>query len=184
MVRCRFIAGVRWVGGRNGETERRWDLFQTFAEMKRATARGASQTAIELALLQDVHPLAVDAGAVDIATLTINGRAVACCYSYVSHGTVEVMFVGAHDPAGESATTVLMGNMIRDSFMREDQRIIFRRDDGPVLSAWTNDSLATVTLSHVPKLSARGQLLKRARRTSRNVTRPAAPLPGDVLASG
>ena len=176
----------RWrpVGGRNGETERRWDLFQTFAEMKRATARGASQTQSELALLKDVHPLAVDAGAVDIATLTINGRAVACCYSYVSRGIVEVMFVGAHDPAGESATTVLMGNMIRDSFMREDQRIIFRRDDGPVLSAWTNDSLATVTLSHVPKLSARGQLLKRARRTSRNVTRPAAPLPGDVLASG
>jgi CelD/BcsL family acetyltransferase involved in cellulose biosynthesis len=171
----------RWrpVGGRNGETERRWDLFQTFADIKRATACGTHQAEIELALLKDVHPVAVDAGAVDIATLTVNGRAVACCYSYISHETVEVAFVGAHDPAGESATTVLIGNMIRDSFMRDDQRIIFRRDDGPALSAWTSNSLATVTLSHIPRLSARGQLLKRARRTSRNLTRSTDLLPGD-----
>ena len=163
----------RWrpVGGRTGETERRWDLFETFADIKRATACEARQAEMELALLKDVHPVAVDAGAVDITTLTLNGRAVACCYSYVSHETVEVAFVGAHDPAGESATTVLIGNMIRDSFMRNEQRVIFRQEDGPALSAWTSDSLTTVTLSHIPRLSAKAQLLKRARRTSRNLTR-------------
>jgi hypothetical protein len=176
----------RWrpLGGRNGETARRWDLFQTFAEIKRATERGTSQTESGLAMLQDVHPLAVDAGAVDIATLTINGRAVACCYSYVSRGTVEVMFVGAHDPAAETATTVLIGNIIRDSFMRDDQRIIFRRCDGPVASAWISDSLSTVTLSHIRKLSARGQLLKLARPANRNLNESALPANGTNLNAG
>lgn len=166
----------RWrpVGGRNGETERRWDLFRAFEMIRRASTADSSKADAELAFLKDVHPVAVDAGAIDICTLTVNGHPVACSYGYATHGSVEVSFTGAFEQAGEAAVTTLIGHMIRDSFMRGDQRIIFRHNDEPIVAPWTNTTLKTVTLSHVPKLSPRGQLLKLGRGTSRLAPTPTA----------
>lgn len=152
----------RWrpLGGRSGETERRWDLFQTCDELRRANAQSADQTNTELAFLKDLHPVAVDVGAVDIGTLTVSGRIVACCYSHVRNGIIEVQFAESLNTIGAPAKELLIGNLIRDSFMRGDRRITFRRQHAKAAASWTNGSISTVTLSHVPKLSPRGQLLK------------------------
>lgn len=156
----------RWrpMGGRVGETERRWDLFHSFEEIRRASTAKSSQVTNELAFLKDLHPQAVDCGAVDICTLTVSGRPVACSYSYVTNGNVEVLYAGATEPAGTPAREVLIGNLIRDSFARDDQRITFRPEQAASFPTWTNGSVTTITLSHVPKLSPRGQLLKLGRR--------------------
>lgn len=165
----------RWrpIGGRIGETERRWDLFHTCEELHRGKSSSSARTETELAFLKDLHPVAVDAGAVDICTMTVNGRPVACSYGHIHNGILDVQFVQAIDPIGAPATELLIGNLVRDSFMRGDRRITFRRDYAKAAASWINGSLKTVTLSHVPKLSPRGQLLKFGRRSERSLA-PAA----------
>ena len=166
----------RWrpMGGRIGETERRWDLFHICEELHRDKAANNRRTNAELQFIKDLHPVAVDAGAVDIGTLTINGRPVACSYGHVHNGILDVQFVQPVDTIGAPATELLIGNLVRDSFMRGDRRITFRREYARAATSWTNAAMTTVTLSHVPKLSPRGQLLKFGRRSERNLAPAAA----------
>lgn len=155
------ISFYRWrpAGDLVGETNRRWDLFEIFEQLRSATEKSTARTEIEMAVLKDAHPSAVDAGAVEICLLSIAGRSLACSYNYHRNGTVEPVFFGGL-PQIESAALVLLGRMVRDSFMRDDLRVVFRKPDDRVRS-WCNGTVLTVTLCHFDRLSPQARLLKK-----------------------
>lgn len=155
------ISFYRWrpAGDLVGETNRRWDLFEIFEQVRGATEESTKRTELEMAVLKDAHPAAVDAGAVEICLLSIGGNSIACSYGYHRGGTVEQVFL-AGLPQVETAQTVLLGRIIRDSFMRNDRRMLFSNPDESV-RPWCNGALSTVTLSHFDRLSPQARLLKK-----------------------
>lgn len=152
----------RWrpTGVKTGDTCRRWDLFAHLEHAKRANAISMSKAEIDLSFLRDVHPAAVDAGAVEICTLSIRGRTIACSYAYQTHGNVDTVFVGAANAIGDDAANVLLGHMIRDGFMRGDRRILFHSDQSRFAKLWSNSQVEAVTCGHYNLLSPQAQLLK------------------------
>ena len=160
------ISFFRWrpAGDMCGETNRRWDLFEIFEQIRATTEEPTKQTELEMAILKDAHPAAVDAGAVEISLLSIGGNSIACSYGYHRGGTVEqVLLAGL--PQVETAQSVLLGRIIRDSFMRNDRRMVFRNPNDSIRS-WCNGVLSTVTLSHFDRLSPQARLLKKQLTTS------------------
>ncbi|MBI1314896.1 GNAT family N-acetyltransferase, partial [bacterium] len=157
----------RWrpEGNEVGKTERRRDLFDQLRELKRRTAKTSEAIDRELSLIEDVHPAAVDAGVVDLCTLCVGGVPAAGTYGYRMNGTLELLFVEAPGNAGELLHTVLMSHLIRDSFMRNDERILFQPRNAPAAKLWANSAAAAVTLSRFAKLSPKAQSLKLNRGT-------------------
>ncbi|MDA0590977.1 MAG: GNAT family N-acetyltransferase [Planctomycetota bacterium] len=155
------ISFFRWrpEGDLTGQTNRRWDLFEIFEQIRAANDEPTRQREAEMALLKDVHPAAVDAGAVEICLLSIAGRTIACSYGYHRRGTVDQLYV-ASVPQMDSAFPVLLARMIRDSFTRQDRRMLFQRPTDHVLD-WCNGTVSTVMLGHFDRLSPQAQLLRK-----------------------
>lgn len=155
------ISFYRWrpAGDRVGETERRWDLFEIFEQVRAAAEEPTEQSELEMAILKDAHPAAVDAGAVEICLLSIGGNSIACSYGYHRSGTLEQVYL-AGLPQVVTAAPVLLGRIVRDSFMRNDRRMLFRNPD-EATRLWSNGVLSTVTLSHFDRLSPQARLLKK-----------------------
>lgn len=155
----------RWrpEGGKVGATDRRWDLFRAFEGIRRNAKGRKLHTDQELAVMRDAHPAAVDAGAVELCTLTISGRPAACAYSYRSEGRLENLFLDAREEFGEATVTCLLGHMLRDSFMRDDESIVFHPRDERRVHAWSNASVTSVGYGCYSRLSPSAQLLRRRR---------------------
>jgi CelD/BcsL family acetyltransferase involved in cellulose biosynthesis len=183
----------RWrpEGNEIGETERRHDLFGQFRDLKRRAAKQSAGVDGELDLIEDVHPAAVDAGVVDLCTLCVGGVPVASSYGYAMNGTLELLFVEAPGNSGDLMHAVLMSHLIRDSFMRNDERILFQPRNVPAAKLWANSAAAAVTLSWFAKLSPRAQALRIKRGPGaafdvprRDVVRPQAMRPVASPAAG
>ncbi|HEX4148674.1 MAG TPA: GNAT family N-acetyltransferase, partial [Pirellulales bacterium] len=77
-----------------GETDPRWDLYNTCQRLAAASWQGSSQTGNTLShqsvcdYLRDAHAAAVDAGAVDINLLYVDGEPTAFAYCYHYQGQV------------------------------------------------------------------------------------------------
>ncbi|MHC4878940.1 MAG: GNAT family N-acetyltransferase [Planctomycetota bacterium] len=155
----------RWrpEGNEIGETERRRDLFEQFRTLKRRSAKSVESADRELTLLEDVHPAAVDAGAVDLCTLCVGGQPAASSYGYRMNGTLELLSIEAPGNAGDVMHAVLMSHLIRDSFMRNDEQILFQPRNAPAARLWANSAAAAVTLSWFSKVSPKAQALKMKR---------------------
>ena len=181
----------RWrpEGSEVGQTERRHDLFNQFRDLRRRSASQKTNTDNDLRLIEDVHPAAVDAGVVDLCTLCVGGVPAASTYGYQLNGTLELLFVEAPGSNGDLMHSVLMSHLIRDSFMRNDERILFQPRNAPAAKLWANSASAAVTLSWFAKLSAKAQALKMQRGTGpvfdvprRDVQRPQCIRPAATVA--
>lgn len=183
--RCGPITFHRWrsEGGDTGGTLRRRDLFQTVCEFHRNSCGNSQGNTIELPLLEDVHPAAVDAGAVDICSLSVGDRPVACAYSYITNGTLEIVFMGADTRLDGDAKPLLLGYMIRDGFGRGDERILLRTEDSEAVRIWQTGSTIAVTYGHFPKLSPSAQMLRRQRARDAAIQPSAVPKPVEVTAA-
>jgi len=157
----------RWrpEGSESGETERRHDLFGQFRDLKQQSTSQNANADRELRLIEDVHPAAVDAGVVDLCTLCVGGVPAASSYGYATNGTLELLFVEAPGNNGDLMHAVLLSHLIRDSFMRNDRRILFQPRNAPAAKLWANSAAAAVTLSWFSKLSPKAQALKMKRGT-------------------
>jgi len=162
---CGPVSFHRWrpEGGKVGATDRRWDLFRVFEGIRRDTKDRVRSDDRELALMKDAHPAAVDAGAVEFCSLTISGRPAACAYSYQTEGRLENLFLGARQEYGDPALTCLLGHMLRDSFMRDDESIVFQPHDARRVATWSNSNVTSIAYGQYAKLSPAAQLLKRRR---------------------
>ena len=161
-----MVSFFRWRPDGNlvGQTDRRWDLFEVFSRIRDAALKPTRRSAEEMALLKDVHPAAVDAGAVEICLLSICGRTLACSYGYHRAGRIQQLFIGCL-PEVKSAVPVLLDRMIRDSFMRNDCRILFRNPNEAIRD-WCNETVTAVTLSHYERFSPQAHLVQRQLATS------------------
>jgi hypothetical protein len=146
-----------------GDTSRRWDLFAQFAQTKIADESSKSKAEIDLTFLRDLHPAAVDAGSVEICSLTIRGRTGAVSYGYHNNGNLDLLFLGAAHEVGDDGVQVLIVEMLRDSFMRDDSRLLFHADQSQFAELWSNGHVEAVTCGHYNMLSPQAQLLKMKR---------------------
>lgn len=175
----------RWrpEGGKTGATDRRWDLFRVFEGIRRNVKGTIRRDDRELALLKDAHPAAVDAGAVEFCSLTVSGRPAACAYSYRTEGRLENVFVGVREEYGDATLTCLLGHMLRDSFMREDDSIVFHPRDESRVGVWCNSTVTSVAYGHYAKLSPTARLLRRQRLAEAgDVPAPRTTAPVEVAA--
>ena len=113
--------------------------------------------------MKDAHAAAVDAGAVEFCSLTVSGRPAACAYNYRTEGRLENVFLGAREEHGDVALTCLLGHMLRDSFMRDDESIVFQPHDARRVATWSNSEVTSIAYGQYAKLSPAAQLLKRRR---------------------
>lgn len=162
---CGPISFHRWrpEGGKVGATDRRWDLFRVFEGIRLAAKRRGGCDDRELVVMKDAHAAAVDAGAVEFCSLTVSGRPAACAYNYRTDGRLENVFLGTREEYGDAALTGLLGHMLRDSFMREDQCMVFQPHDSQRVATWSNADVTSIAYGHYAKLSPAAQLLKRRR---------------------
>ena len=165
IAHCGPISFHRWrsEGGKVGATDRRWDLFRTFEAIRGDSKSRGGRAASELTVMKDAHAAAVDAGAVEICTLTVSGRAAACAYNYRTDDRLENVLLGAREEYGDAAVTCLLGHMLRDSFMRDDQSIVFQPRDERRVATWSNATVTSISYGHYAKLSPTAQLLRRRR---------------------
>jgi hypothetical protein len=159
------ISFHRWrpEGGKVGATDRRWDLFRVFEGIRRDAKGRGRRDDRELSVMKDAHSAAVDAGAVEFCSLTVAGRPAACAYNYRVEGRLENVFLGAREAYGDSALTCLLGHMLRDSFMRDDESIVFQPHDAQRVATWSNADVTSIAYGHYAKLSPAAQLLRRRR---------------------
>lgn len=162
---CGPISFHRWrpEGGKVGATDRRWDLFRVFEGIRRDAKGRGRRDDRELAVMKDAHSAAVDAGSVEFCSLTVSGRPAACAYNYRTEGRLENVFLGAREEYGDAALTCLLGHMLRDSFMRDDQQIVFQPHDAQRVGTWSNAEMTSIAYGHYATLSPAAQLLKRRR---------------------
>jgi len=162
---CGAVSFHRWrpEGGIVGATDRRWDLFHVFEGIRRDTKGRGRRDDRELDVMKDAHSAAVDAGVVEFCSLTVSGHPAACAYNYRTEGRLENVFLGAREEYGDAALTCLLGHMLRDSFMRDDQRIVFHPHDAQQVRTWSNADLTSIAYGHYAKFSPVAQLLKRRR---------------------
>ena len=162
---CGAVSFHRWrpEGGIVGATDRRWDLFHVFEGIRRDTKGWGRRDDRELDVMKDAHSAAVDAGVVEFCSLTVSGHPAACAYNYRTEGRLENVFLGAREEYGDAALTCLLGHMLRDSFMRDDQRIVFHPHDAQQVRTWSNADLTSIAYGHYAKFSPVAQLLKRRR---------------------
>lgn len=166
----------RWrpEGNDVGQTERRHDLFRQFQQLRSRSSRNESDGSLQLT--EDLHPTAVDAGVVDLCTLCVGGVPAASSYGYQMNGTLELLYVEAPGNQGDLMHSVLMSYLIRDSFMRSDERILFQPDQAPAARLWANSTTASVRLSWYSRFSAKAQALRLQRGTGPEFDVPRRPV--------
>ncbi|MEZ6110954.1 MAG: GNAT family N-acetyltransferase [Pirellulaceae bacterium] len=152
-----------------GESDPRWDYYDACEELSRRSWQAGLQDGNTLChlqvrdLLRDVHVAAVEAGALDMNLLYLNGDLVAFMYGYHYRGHVDMMRIGFEPEHAKVAPgNALWTRAIRDSFERGDHVL----DLGPTCldykKFWITHTAANYTLTEYP-ISARSQALRLAR---------------------
>ncbi len=174
------ISFLRWrpSGGEVGQTDRRWDYFSTLEALHHQTETCTSRANIELSFLRDVHSAAVDAGAVEICLLNAGTRPIACAYSYVSGKTVEPVLLASSSDTGSAGLQLLLCHMIRDSFSRCDDRMLFRSEQSQLVELWANEVANAVTYGHYAWMSPQAQALRMRKRQAKPTTNIEIPTAG------
>ncbi|HID23690.1 MAG TPA: GNAT family N-acetyltransferase [Planctomycetaceae bacterium] len=162
MGRSTRVSFERWrpSGSLQGDTDRRWPLLEACFGFSHRPAEHSALAPRRAALLRDVHPAAVDDGLVDLSTLKAGGTLLSFAYGFHHDGVVELVHVGLAPGATPEAIPVLLGRLIRDSFERGDQQIIF----GPLCVAagagWGNATRFSFRYTHFAPAGACAQVLR------------------------
>ena len=144
-----------------GETERRRDLFAAFEKIATANGSAGRPTAKgDLDFLRDLHASAVDAGAMDLNLLSLNGNPIACAYNYHREGLVEPVRIAVDPDAMPGAECILMGRMLRDSCERGDRTFLLNRHDTAVARPWQTSTLASYRYTHFAPMGPRATILR------------------------
>ncbi len=150
-----------------GETDPRWDLYDKCEQVAGNSWQGQSTNGTTLShesirpFLRDAHLAAVDAGALDLHLLELDGRPAAFAYNYHLHGWVSGLRIG-YDPSVSNggAGTVLMRRAIAASCGHGDHTYDFGVNDLECKRYWLTDVVERARYGHFPLGSPRGQLLR------------------------
>jgi len=110
----------------------RWDLFEECVELARNSWQDGLVDGTTLHhdgvknFVHDVHQGAVDAGALDMNVIYLEGRPIAFVYGYHYHGYLDLMKVGFNPALAKLAPgNALWTRLIKDSFLRGDRVLDF-----------------------------------------------------------
>jgi len=181
----------RWrpAGTISGDTDRRWDLFNSCAEVLARDAGASSWNGTSIALLRELHSAAVDAGMVDVNRLMIGDRVAAFAYNYHRDGAVESMQLAVSRDFPAEAGTVLFRRMIQDSFERGDRSLLFHPTQARLSHPWENVERHSYRYTHFALSAARAQALranhclKRWFRMDPSIADPPATVPSRLAKS-
>lgn len=121
-VRCRPR------GAQSADADPRWDLYEACEQLADQSWQAGLEDGNTLShdsmrdFFRIAHRVAVDAGALDLNLLLLDGRPVAFAYGYHHNGSIDVLRIG-YDPslASVGPGNVLWMHLIRDSFERGDR---------------------------------------------------------------
>ncbi|MFI4852429.1 MAG: GNAT family N-acetyltransferase [Gimesia chilikensis] len=115
-------------GEKCGESDPRWDLYDTCEEIASNSWQGSSTTGTTLShedvaqYFRDTHESAARFGSVDLNLLYLSGQPAAFIYNYVHQGIVYSLRMGFNpDISNKGLGRLLMGQMLRDSMERGDR---------------------------------------------------------------
>ncbi len=110
-----------------GESDPRWDLYETCEALASSSWQGSSTTGTTLShddvnqYFRDAHESAARFGAVDMNLLYLSGRPAAFIYNYVYQGLIYSLRMGFNPGVSNKGLgRLLMGRMLRDSMERHD----------------------------------------------------------------
>ena len=150
---------VRPGGAVLGESDRHWSVFNQIDLLGASTSESGQASPIA-AIHKDLHGRAVDAGQVDMNLLMLNGKPIAGAYGYCCEGRIELLSLCEAKSWGGSAATVLMGRMLQDGIVREDESYALTGLARGLRRDWTTSTRPTQRCTHFRLLSPRAQLLR------------------------
>ncbi|NOX53454.1 MAG: GNAT family N-acetyltransferase [Planctomycetes bacterium] len=162
VARATRLSLERWRPGGtlSGDTDRRWELLEPCLAAAQSQAGRLALSPQRTALLRDLHPAAVDAGWVDLSVLKAGPTVLGHAYGFHHGGVVELVHVNVAPGAPPETVLVLVGRLVRDSFERGDQQIIF----GPLCSTagtgWGNATRYSYRYTHFARAGACAQVLR------------------------
>jgi len=114
-------------GAALGESDPRWDLFDTCVDLARRSWQGTSRTGTTLShatvagFLRDLHARAAAVGGLDLNLLRLDGKPLAFAYNYFHHGHVYGLRIGYDASLSQNGVGNMMyTSVIEDSFRRGD----------------------------------------------------------------
>jgi CelD/BcsL family acetyltransferase involved in cellulose biosynthesis len=148
-----------------GESDPRWDLYETCERLAAESWQGDSQTGTTLShgsvrdYLRAAHDAAAAFGGVDLNLLFVGERAAAFAYNYHYRGYVYGLRSG-FDAAISGAGNVLTRMMIEDSCRRGDRLIDLGPGSLEVKRHWQTHIATAWRYTHYAARSPRAQLLR------------------------
>jgi len=159
---CDNLALLRWrpEGAMSGDTDRRWDLFESYSHVAQAAGARSMRNARVLALLRDLHPVAVDAGMVDLCLLQENERTIGWAYGYRNNGTVQLAHCVVAPDRQDDVGALLFARLLRDGFERGDQRYVWTPRWSDFGHDWRTSERHSYRYTHFPLMGAKAQMLR------------------------
>lgn len=150
-----------------GETDPRWDLYDTCEDLARRSWQGSSTTGTTIShesirpFLRDVHSAAARLGAVDMGLLTLDGQPLAFLYNYCWRGTIYGLRTGYdRELSRQGAGNVLYVRTIRDSIERGDRFYDMGIGSLSIKRHFLTRVLPVFRYSHYPMSVPRTQVLR------------------------
>lgn len=150
-----------------GETDDRWDLYDACERVAEASWQGACPSGNTLnhpevrGYLRKVHHEAVQAGAVHLSLLTLNGQPAAFTYNFVRRGYVLGLRTGydlRFQDAGVGA--VLMRETIRECSRLGDHTFDLGESPSPYKQHWATHFVDSWRFRHASRGSLGAQLMR------------------------
>ena len=166
--RLATFADVRYVryrpvGAARGDGDPRWDLLDACARLGRSDSPSENTSPFGGAFFRQVHQQAAKTGSLDLSLLTLGGRAIAFAYAYHHQGSVCVLQLGSTPEfADETASPVLLADMLKDSFQRGDSTVDLGAARLPAARPWLTHMVKCYRCRHYRIGAARVQLLRLA----------------------
>jgi len=119
------VERYRPAGAAQGEDDPRWDLYDACERVaaqswQASSERGNTMSSSSVcSFLRDAHAAAVKLGMVDLSLLFVADEPVAFIYNYYCEGRLFGLRMG-YNPAFEGAGSLLMQEVLEDSFQRGD----------------------------------------------------------------
>lgn len=143
-----------------------WTILSELGRLTSATQRCAGALGVERHLvvhfdcLRELHDSAAAAGLVDLNLLYLNDEPVAGAYGYQCDGLVEIVHTASRGRLASVANNVLMARMLRDSFERQDRRLVFNTATSSLAEGWLTSAVNSHRYTHFAPLAPRAQLLR------------------------
>jgi CelD/BcsL family acetyltransferase involved in cellulose biosynthesis len=159
------VVRYRPAGAAHGEDDPRWDLYEACERVaaqswQASSGQGNTMSSSSVSgFLRDAHTAAVKLGMVDLGLLYVDEEAVAFIYNYHCEGQLFGLRMG-YNPAFDGAGSVLMQDVLADSFQRGDAAFNLGAGYLEWKRPWLTTIVASYHYTHYAPRALRAQALR------------------------